>query len=396
MKRRELLQAAAIPAVRRPKPKSEYDYVDWSWERWRKLTGERRPELTSEQTDKAELVALVPPNATLADWQASRQTIERVLAVFLGTPPQSKPHPNVKMLEETRFEGYVRRKVEYETEPGEFVPAYLLAPDRLRGRAPTVLCPHQTVQAGKKSPAGLADDPQQHTALELVKRGYVSFTWDALCFGERHDLATGHYGEAVAFYRKHPRWSLLGKMVWDMSRGIDYLETLDFVDSRRIGAIGHSHGGYTTLAGMALDARIAAGASNCGLDTFRIDGNTFRWSRATALIPRLGFYISSPHINMDFYRAVPDSEVVRVPFDMHQLVALAAPRPLLLTTSDEDFVFPNGGWSARQTVDRLGSLYALHKQPEKLAAHYFRGGHGFPTEVRERAYAWLDRWLIQA
>jgi len=185
-------------------------------------------------------------------------------------------------------------------------------------------------------------------------------------------------------------------MVWDLSRGIDYLETLDFVDARRIGSIGHSHGGYTTLAGMALDARIAAGASNCGLDTFRLDGNTFRWSRATALLPRLGFYISSPYINMDSYRATPDSEVVQTPFDMHQLVALAAPRPLLLTTSDEDFVFPNGGWSARQTVMRLEPLYALYKHPERLAAHYFRGGHGFPTDVRGRAYAWLDRWLKQS
>ncbi len=394
MNRRKLLQAAGMAAQRPPvKPKNEYGYVEWDWERWRRMTGEQRPKVTSEQAGKAELAELVPKAGTLAAWQERRQGIERVLDVFLGEPPKTKPRPHTKLLEEARLDGYTRRKIAYEAEPGEFVPAYLLVPDALRGRAPAVLCPHQTVQAGKKSPAGLADDPQQHTALELVKRGYVTFTWDALSFGERHDPATGHYGEAMRFYRQHPSWSLLGKMVWDMRRGVDYLEMLDFVDPRRIGAIGHSHGGYTTLTAMALDGRIAAGASNCGFDTFRIDGNTFRWSRATALIPRLGFYVSSPYINMDFYRAAPDSEVVRVPFDMHEMVALASPRPLLLSASDEDFVFPNGGWSTRRAVARLAPLYALHGRPERLATHYFRGGHGFPHEVRELAYAWLDRWL---
>jgi hypothetical protein len=185
----------------------------------------------------------------------------------------------------------------------------------------------------------------------------------------------------------------MSKMIWDLSRGIDYLETLDFVDAQRIGCLGHSHGGITTLFGMAFEPRIAAGCSNCGFDTFRIDGNTFRWSRATALLPRLGFYTNSPYINMSLYRAVPDSEVIRTPFDMHQLLALIAPRPLMLSASDKDFVFPNGGWSTRQAVARLSRLYRLFGAEEKLQSFYFSGGHSFPGEVSSHAYAWLDRWL---
>jgi hypothetical protein len=226
-----------------------------------------------------------------------------------------------------------------------------------------------------------------------VKRGYVTFTWDALCFGERHDPARGHYGEAIPFYRRHPQWSLLSKMVWDMSRGIDYLETLDFVDSSRIGSVGHSHGGITTLFGMALDDRIKVGSSNCGFDTFRIDGNTWRWSHATAVIPRLGFYVTSPYINMDQYRAVPDSGVINLPFDMHQLLALIAPRPLFLSTSDEDFVFPNAGWSARQSLARVEPIYRLLDAGDRVGSHFFNGGHNFPPAASAKAYDWLDRWL---
>jgi hypothetical protein len=186
---------------------------------------------------------------------------------------------------------------------------------------------------------------------------------------------------------------MMSKMVWDLSRAIDYLETLDFVDPSRIASIGHSHGGYTTLFSMALDQRIAAGASSCGFDTFRYDGNAYRWSHATALMPRLGFYSSSPYVNLRFNSGVPDSETVQIPFDMHEVLALIAPRPLFLSTSDEDSVFPNAGWSARQSLARLQPVYKLLSAEDRLGSYFFRGGHGFPPEASELAYGWLERWL---
>jgi len=391
--RRGFVQAglAAPMQAAKPGPPGEFDYVDWSWERWRSITRERRPRVGGEQTGRPELLELAAKDR--ASWNARRESFRKVLDAFLGPAPSQRPPLRAEILEEHTGGGFTRRKVRYQSEAGEWVPAYLLIPEGLKDRAPAVLCPHQTTQAGKDSPAGLADLPEQHTAAHLARRGYVTFTWDALCFGERHNRATGHYGEAIPFYRRHPEWSLMGKMIWDMSRGIDFLETLEFVDAKRIGSVGHSHGGYTTLLGMALDPRLAAGASNCGFDTFRIDGNTWRWSRATALLPRLGFYISSRYLNMDTYRGVPDSEAIATPFDMHQVLALIAPRPVLLTTSDEDFVFPNGGWSARLALQRLARLYEQLGAGERVSGYYFRGGHSFPEEASSRAYAWLGRWL---
>jgi len=405
MKRRDFLRfsalavaATGIPvAAQRPASKSEFDYVDWSWERWREITGETRPHLITEQTGKAELIDLLThrgsPITRPEQWNAQREAIKRVLEVFFGAPPAVKVESAPQVIEEVVLETYIRRKVVYQTEPGEWVPAYLLVPKNVRGRVAAVVCPHQTTQEGKKEPAGLAGNPQLHTAHHLVNRGYVTFTYDALCFGERHDPASGHYGDAVPFYRKHPRWSLMGKMVWDLSRGIDYLQTLEFVDPQRIGCIGHSHGGYTTLCAMAFDHRITVGVSNCGFDTFRYDGNTWRWSRATALLPRLGFYITSPYLSMDFYRGVPDSEVINTPFDMHQLLGLIAPRPLFLSTSDEDFVFPNGGWSVRRSLARIEPVYRLFSAGDSLEAYFFSAGHSFPGDASRRAYEWLDRWL---
>lgn len=391
-----LSKETPIEAQRRL-PKSEYDYVDWSWEKWRTITKAVRPRVSSEQSGKAELIDLLAGGnekiTTPQAWQRHREEIKNRLHMFLGDSPKSKPLLAAKITEETSHDGYVLRKLVFQSELNEFVSSYLLVPKDARAKTPAIICPHQTTQAGKNEPAGLAGNPQLHTALHLVKRGFVTFTYDAICFGERHDAASGHYGDAIPFYRRHPQWSLLGKMVWDLSRAVDYLETLDFVDGSRIGSVGHSHGGFTTLFAMAFDERVKVGASNCGFDTFRIDGNVWRWSHATALLPRLGFYLGSPHINMDFYRAVPDSEVIETPFDMHEMLALIAPRPLFLSTSDEDFVFPNGGWSTRRSLARLEPVYRLLNAPSNIESHFFNGGHSFPEDVSSRAYDWLARWL---
>jgi dienelactone hydrolase len=406
MERRNFLElagatmtATALGAgpAQRPLPKSEYGYVDWRWARWRQITGVKRPHLVTAQTGRAELTDLLLHSkekiTTPERWLIEREAIKRVLQVFIGVPPVANPPLEAKALEETARDGHLLHKLVYQTEPGEFVPAYLLIPKKIDSKRPAIICPHQTLQAGKREPAGLAGNPQLHTARHLVERGYVTFTYDALCFGERHDAASGHYGDAIPFYRKHPRWSLLGKMVWDLSRAVDYLQTLEFVDSSRIASIGHSHGGYSTLFAMAFDDRIKVGVSNCGFDTFRLDGNTWRWSKATALLPLLGYYITNPLLTMDFYRAVPDSGVINVPFDMHHMLALIAPRPLLLSTSDEDFVFPNGGWSARRALARVEPIWHLLGAGERLGRYFFSGGHGFPADALARSDEWLDRWL---
>jgi hypothetical protein len=186
---------------------------------------------------------------------------------------------------------------------------------------------------------------------------------------------------------------MMGKMAWDLSRAVDYLSRQGFVDGARIASIGHSHGGYTTWFGMALDERIAAGVSSCGFDTFRYDGNPYRWSHATALLPRLGFYVSSPHIHIRNYSGVPDSRVIEIPFDMHWVLALIAPRPLLLTASDDDNIFPNSGWSTRRAEAQLQPVYQLLNAANRVETFYFRGGHGFPLASEERSFAFIARWL---
>src|SRR6266566_4291243 len=137
------LAATAVPVhmarAQRPLPKSEYDYVDWSWERWREITGQTRPNVRGDQSGKPELIYLHEQGGkqftTSSEWDARRQSIQGLFSEFLGTPPKSKPPLKPKILEETTIDTYVRRKLSYQTEPGERVPAYLLIPKNLSGRA---------------------------------------------------------------------------------------------------------------------------------------------------------------------------------------------------------------------------------------------------------------------
>lgn len=380
--RRSLLHAPAAALLR------QAGYPVWNWDRWRQITGDERPSLTTAQSGRAQLLDISPD-------PAQRAGIRRTLDLFLGAPPASVPPLDPTTESETTLDGNIlRRRLRFQTEPGEFIPAWLfLPPNRTAKKLPAVLCPHQTTQAAKDEPAGLQGNPRLAWALALARRGYATLTYDAACFGQRHDPATGHYGEALAFYQRHPNWSLMGKMAWDLSRALDYLLSLDSIDPARIASAGHSHGGYTTWFAMALDPRIAAGVSSCGFDTFRYDGNPYRWSHATALLPRLGFYLSSPYIDIRNYVGVPDSEVIHIPFDLHQALALIAPRPLLLTASDDDHIFPNAGWSTRQAEARLRPLYRSLNAENRLETFYFRGGHGFPPEAEARAFPFIDRWL---
>ena len=59
---------------------------------------------------------------------------------------------------------------------------------------------------------------------------------------------------------------------------VDVLHTLDYVDKDRIGAIGHSHGGHNVVFAMALDERVKAGVSNCGMSVFSEEEERLEWS----------------------------------------------------------------------------------------------------------------------
>jgi dienelactone hydrolase len=387
-----LFNLASVPSLLQT-----FFYYLWNWETWRTITGTKPQRYVSDQVGKRELVDLLQSKGrqilTPEEWIAKREEIKHLLLQVMGDFPPLTTLLNPRIVEEKEFEKYIRRKVIYTSEPGDDIPAYLFLPKDGAKKHPAVLCAHQTNPYGKREAAGIDGDPAMALAPRLAERGFVTLAPDEICFGERHNPLLGHYGDAIAFYRKHKTWSVAGKMVWDKSRSIDYLWTLDEVDPQRIGAIGHSHGAYGSLHAAAFDDRLQAVVSSCGFTTFRADGNTFRWSHATPIMPKLGFYLGGKEMTWQTFQQFKLKEVNQVPFDWHHILALIAPRPLFLSVSLDDEVFPGGESIQSEVLPRIEPIYDLYKSREKLEGHFFRGGHSFPDEAQQKAFAWLDRWL---
>jgi dienelactone hydrolase len=270
----------------------------------------------------------------------------------------------------------VREQVSYQVEPGERVAAYVLVPFRpgIRpGRRPAVLCLHQHAgqfELGKSEPAGLAGNPEQHYALELARRGYVTLVADHLCFEERRDerLEGGAF-ERFEFTRRISLGSSLqAKYSSDAMRALDYLLGREEVDPERVGCVGHSLGGQQALFLTGLDERVRVGVSSCGfasLSTIFRDG-----------------------INHNFAAYVPG---LAREADLGDLLGLVAPRPFFVGVGRTDRIFPVDGVEATVAAARVD--YQRAGAPDALELMIEPGGHSFSEPMRERAYAWLDRWL---
>jgi dienelactone hydrolase len=161
---------------------------------------------------------------------------------------------------------------------------------------------------------------QRPSIPAFVKRGFAVVAFDQIGFGARVLTARD-------FYRRYPKWSLMGKMVTDTRAAIDALAKLDAVDASRISLMGYSLGAKVGLLTMALDSRVHSLAAVCGFDPLRL-GTADRgvegirhYSHLHGLMPRLGFFAGNE---------------TRLPFDFDEALALGSSRPVLLIAPRHD------------------------------------------------------------
>jgi dienelactone hydrolase len=318
----------------------------------------------------APIAAALGEGAAVAEVKLDRARLLELMGHTPAAPPPLAP----ERLESVDLGDVVREKVTYAVEAGERVPAFVFVP-KGTGPFPAVLCHHQhggEFQVGKDGPAGLGSTDDQHYAIELARRGYVTIAPDALAFGERqdpsHKLKDASYERFEALHRITEGKSLQGKYVWDARRALDYLETRAEVDASRIGMIGHSLGGQETLFTTAADTRIRAAVSSCGFGSLRV--------------------LQRDRILHNFALFVPGLAEAG---DYGAVLALVAPRPFLVAARSEDPIFPLDG--IEETVAAGRAAYAAAGAADRLATFYEPGPHQFSPAMREAAYGWLDRWL---
>lgn len=314
------------------------------------------------------------------DWEEKRARIARLWEQWIGWMPELV-RPVYTIHSELQKLNHVRVHLSYETGFGDRVYAYLLIPGKERSRQdklyPAMLALHPTDAKGKADIATEEGRESRRYALDLVSRGYVVLAPDTITAGERIYEGAEAF-QTAPFYSEFPHSTAVGKMIHDHQQGIELLLDLPFVDSKRIGVIGHSLGAYNAYFLAAVDARIKVVVSSCGLCPFTDDPTPNRWGKR------------------DWFTHIPKlTDVIqedRVPFEFHEIMALTAPRPLFNWFTQNDLIFPN--WQAGALAsNNLDALYRFLGHEDCYVSLLGNSGHDFPECIRELSYEFTDRWL---
>ncbi len=301
------------------------------------------------------------PDEGVPVWQ---RRLRGKLLELLAIDGRPKAPPEVRFLEETPCDGYVRHRGYMVADDALAVPFFLLVPDPLPGgRMPVCIAAHGH-GPGKTLPAGIAtdehsrkliDEGERDYGVQAVRRGYLTIIPDFRGFGElmlREDV-NGNRGGCLqlalrSFQLGRP---LLGQRVSDVMQLLDWALGREDVDPARVVMTGNSGGGTMTVFASAVDERITACAPSCYFSTFA------------------GSTMAMHHCACNF---VPHLQTVA---EMSDLAGLFAPRPMLVIAGTLDPIFPID--AVRKGFAELQRIYADAGSPDRVELYEGSGGHRY-------------------
>jgi hypothetical protein len=299
--------------------------------------------------------------------------IRKLLLNSIGGLPDVRSPLNVRHMGTLDRGDYRVEKIIYESLPKFYVTANLYVPQAGKPPYPAVLQPTGHSLAAKNRAF------YQNLSLGLVKQGYVVLTYDPIGQGERRlfydpSLEDSKVGgttdehEMVGIQNLLAGESIARYMIWDGMRSIDLLQSLPFVDPKRIGVAGCSGGGTLTAYLAALDSRLKVAASACYITDWE--------EQLKGTGPQ------------DGEQQFPDE--LKSGLDHGDLIIAFAPKPYLICSTTEDF-FPIEG--ARKTYAEVKRIYQIFDAGQKISHFVAPGGHGTPQPSREAIYGWMNEWL---
>jgi fermentation-respiration switch protein FrsA (DUF1100 family) len=298
---------------------------------------------------------------TRAGWEKARRELHDAWMTHLGRPPARPAHLDVRVEKTEDLDGYRRQLVSFVTEDDDRLRGYLLTPAGLTEgeKRPAVVVFHPTTTDTLKEPAGLGKRKDMALGVQLTRRGYVTLSPECYIMKDG-----GAKAQAAALGKRRPGWTGLGKMTFDASRCVDYLETLPAVDRDRIGCIGHSLGAKEVLYALAFEPRYKVGVFNEGGIGLRMSNWTDPW-----------------YLTAKMRAHIPERE-------NHEVMALCAPRPLLVLGGDS--ADGDASWTF---IKAVLPVYELLGAGARLGLYNHKAKHSFPPEARRLAYRWIDDWL---
>ncbi len=313
---------------------------------------------------------------SLSDWPAIRTKIEQAVVSVLGPMPKEKVELQTKTIDEMQFSGFVRRRINYFVDEWERVGAWLFIPDR-KEEMPGVLCCHDSSPQGKDEAGGLEGDPLLAFAQHYAELGYITLAPDSITTGDRISAGLAPL-DTKAFYKDNPKWSAMGKMLFDHMCAIDALCEVKRVDSARLGVVGHGMGAQNALLLSAFDERVQTCVASCGFTRFANDKEPERW------------LLDDQFVSLPLLKEAVKSKTF--PFDWEHVLALGAPSPTLIVTALNDERFTNAK-SCEKAVQTAGGIYKLLGASPAVSHYTHNGGHHMTVDALQIADEWFERWL---
>ncbi|HLS27380.1 MAG TPA: prolyl oligopeptidase family serine peptidase [Opitutales bacterium] len=278
---------------------------------------------------------------TPEEWQERRQEILDLWHGWMGEWPPLNTEQELEILSEEPRENFTQKRIRFQWTPNETTEGYLLIPEG-EGPHPAVVA----VFYEPETAAGIDGRPYRDYAYQLVKRGFVT-----LSIGTTEATAARTY----ALY--HPSIDNaeiegLSMLAHAAANAWHALAKRPEVDEERIGIAGHSFGGKWAMFASALFDKYAAAAwSDPGIvfdtrpsvnywEPWYLGYHQPPWRKRGVITeenPAFGLYL----------------ELLEKNRDLHEIHALMAPRPFLVSAGSED---PPERWKALNHTIAINDL----------------------------------------
>ena len=376
-----VFSAASAPAqVRAKKAKSVRAQVDTKARIWKDIAPYFSPpaEFENDYGDYRSPLEFYDGRAvnTRSDWEKRRAEILDRWHSLMGEWPALMKDQKLEIRDSTRRDGFTQYRVSFLWTPDERTEGYLLVPDgEPNKKMPAVI----TVYYEPETAIG-DGQPHRDFAYQLTKRGFVT-----LSIGTTHATAAKTY---ALYYPgiEQAQVQPLSMLACAAANAWHVLANTPGVDSSRIGIMGHSFGGKWAMFASCLYEKFSCAVwSDPGIvfedsresinywEPWYLGYHPRPWRKRGLITKENPAYGLYPRLREAGY-------------DLHELHALMAPRPFLVSGGEED---PPKRWIPLNHTLTVNKLLGF----ENRVAMTNRPAHTPNHQSNEQAYLFLEFFL---
>lgn len=289
-------------------------------------------------------------------WEQRAAFIRQHILVSAGLWPLPVKTPlKAQIFGGKERQGYKVEKVFFESRPGFLVCGNLYSPMG-KGPFPGIACPHGHWRRGRLENSELGSIPGR--CINLARQGHVVFSYDMAGYQDSDQIEHRRFGG-----QEQDLWGIgaLSLQLWNSIRVVDFLSSLEKVDSERIGCTGASGGGTQTFLLGAVDDRV----------------------RAAVVVNMVSAHMQGG-CNCE------NQGHLRLQINNVEIASVMAPRPLLLVSATGDWTID----TPELEYPAIRQVYQLYDAADRVETRQFDAPHNYHQGSREAAYAFFGRWFL--